>query len=133
MAIILDNAKKILDAGLAKVKAMGVNVSIVVVNGEGNVLLLARMDSAGFLTPDVSLGKAVAAPAFRRSSAAVQKSAENRQSFFAGISTLAHGRFLAGMGGLPVLKDQQILGAVGVSGAKPEEDQAIAQAGIDAL
>jgi glc operon protein GlcG len=99
MAIILDNAKKIMEAGLAKAKAMGVNVSIVVVNGEGNVLLLARIDGAGFLTPDIALGKAVAAAAFRRSSAEVQKSAENRQAFFAGISTLAHGRFLAGMGG----------------------------------
>ena len=129
----LDDARKIVDAGLAKAKGMGVKVSIVVVNEEGHIISLVRMDGAGFLTPDIAVGKAVAAAAFKRSSAEIQKSAETRQAFFAGISTLAHGRFLAGMGGLPILRGQEVLGAVGVSGAKPEEDQEIAKASIDAF
>jgi uncharacterized protein GlcG (DUF336 family) len=37
------------------------------------------------------------------------------------------------MGGLPILRGQEVLGAVGVSGAKPEEDQEIAKTGIEAL
>jgi len=133
MAIKYDDAKKIIDVGLSKAKEMGLIVSIAVVNEEGHVISLARMDGAGFLSPDIALGKAGAAAAFKRPTAEIQTVAESRQAFFSGISTLAHGRFLAGMGGLPILKDKQLLGAVGVSGAKPEQDQEIAQEGINAL
>ncbi len=133
MAVKLDDARKIIDAGLAKAKEMGVTISIVVVNDEAHVISLSRMDGAGFLTPDIALGKAGAAAAFKRSSAEIQTAAESRQAFFSGIATLAHGHFLAGMGGLPILKDKQVLGAVGVSGAKPEQDQEIAQVGINTL
>ncbi len=115
MAIKYDDAKKITDVGLSKAKEMGVIVSIAVVNEEGRVVSLSRMDGAGFLTPDIALGKAGAAAAFKRSSADIQTAAETRQAFFSGIATLAHGHFLAGMGGLPILKDKQVLGAVGVS------------------
>lgn len=133
MALTLSDARKIMDGALAKANQKGVKVSIAVVNGEGHVITLSRMDGAGFLTPDIALGKAIAAAAFKRSSAEIQKSAETRQAFFAGISTLSHGRFLAGMGGLPMMQGSEVLGAVGVSGAKPEEDQEIAKAGIDSL
>ncbi|MFQ5853408.1 MAG: heme-binding protein [Candidatus Binatia bacterium] len=133
MAMNLDDARKIIDAALANAKEKGINISIAVVNEEAHVISLARMDGAGFLTPDIALGKAGAAAAFKRSSAEIQTAAETRQAFFSGISTLAHGRFLAGMGGLPILKNKQVMGAVGVSGARPEQDQEIAQAGINAL
>lgn len=133
MAIKLGDARKIIDAALTKARDMGVNVSIVVVNEEGHLISLCRMDGAGFLTPDIALGKAVAAAAFKRSSAEIQASAESRQAFFSGISTLAHGRFLAGMGGLPVLNNKEVLGAVGVSGAKPEQDEEIARVSISTI
>jgi uncharacterized protein GlcG (DUF336 family) len=133
MAIKYDDAKKIIDVGLSKAKEMGVIVSIAVVNEEGHVISLARMDGAGFLTPDIALGKAGASAGFKRPSADIQTSAETRSAFFSGIATLTHGRFLAGMGGLPIMKDKQLLGAVGVSGAKPEQDQEIAQVGINAI
>jgi glc operon protein GlcG len=133
MAIKYDDAKKIIDVGISKAKEMGVKISIAVLNEEGRVISLSRMDGAGFLTPDIAMGKAGAAAAFKRATAEIQSAAESRGAFFSGISTLAHGHFLAGMGGLPILRDKQVQGAVGVSGAKPEEDQEIAQAGINAL
>lgn len=129
----LGDAKKIIDAALAKASAMGVRVSIAVVSEEGHIVCISRMDGAGFLTPEIALGKAFTAAASKRSTADIQKTAESRATFFAGVSTLAHGRFLAGMGGLPILKGQQITGAVGVSGAKPEEDEEIAQDSIKAV
>jgi len=51
----LDDARKIIDAGLAKAKEIGVNISIVVVNEEAHVISLSRMDGAGFLTPDIAV------------------------------------------------------------------------------
>lgn len=133
MSINLADARKIIDGSVVKAKEMGIKVSIVVVNAEGHVISLSRMDGAGFLTPDIALGKAIAAAAFKRSSAEVQASAQGKPAFYAGISTLAHGRFLAGMGGLLIVKDKEIRGAVGVSGGKPEQDQETAKAGIETL
>lgn len=133
MSVTLSDAGRIINTAVEKAKGMGVRVSIVVVNAEGNIISLSRMDGAGFLTPDIALGKAIASAAFKRSSADVQASADKKPAFYAGISTLAHGRFLAGMGGLPIEKDKQAIGAVGVSGGKPEQDQEVAAAGIAAL
>jgi len=65
MAVTLGDARKIIDSGIAKANQMGVKVSIVVVNEEGHIISLSRMDGAGFLTPDIALGKAIAAAAFK--------------------------------------------------------------------
>jgi uncharacterized protein GlcG (DUF336 family) len=133
MAIALADAGRIINTAVGKATEMGIRVSVVVVNEEGRIISLSRMDGAGFLTPDIALGKAVAAAAFKRSSADIQASAETKPAFYAGISTLANGRFLAAMGALPIVKDKQVLGAVGVSGGKPEQDQEVAKEGIAIL
>lgn len=133
MSVTLADAGRIVEGAVAKAKEIGIKVSVVVVNEEGNIISLSRMDGAGFLTPDIALGKAVASAAFKRSSADIQASADGKPAFYAGISTMANGRFLAGMGALPILKDKQVLGAVGVSGGKPEQDQEVAKKGIEVL
>ena len=46
---------------------------------------------------------------------------------------MANGKFLASMGAVPVLSDKQVIGAVGVSGGKPEQDEEVAKAGTASL
>ncbi|HWO42402.1 MAG TPA: heme-binding protein [Candidatus Eisenbacteria bacterium] len=133
MSIKLVDARRMIDAAMARANEMGIKVSVAVTNEEGNVISLCRMDGAGFLTPDIALGKAIASAAFKRSSAEVQASADRKPAFYAGISTMANGKFLAGMGAVPVVKDKQVIGAVGVSGGKPEQDEEVAKAGISSL
>jgi uncharacterized protein GlcG (DUF336 family) len=48
-----------------------------------------------------------------------------------GLMAMLGGRMIPGQGGLPVYKENQIIGAVGVSGGTPQEDEEIAQAGIN--
>jgi len=129
----LQEAKKITEAAIAKAQAMGVKVSVAVLDEGGHIVSMNRMDGAGFVTAEIALGKASASAAFKRSSAQLQSMAEGKPTFFSGISTLMHGRFLAGQGALPILKDPECLGAVGVSGARSDQDEEIAQAGINAL
>jgi glc operon protein GlcG len=129
----LQDARKITEAGIAKAEEMGVKVSVVVLDEGGHIVSINRMDGAGFVTAEIALGKASASAAFKRSSAQLQTMAEGKPTFFSGIATLMHGRFLAGQGALPILKNQECLGAVGVSGAKSDEDEEIAQAGINAF
>ncbi len=129
----LESAKALIDVGIVKARELGVKVAIVVLDAGGHVISIERMDDAGFLTPEMAYGKAFAAVAFRRSSAEVQTLAEAKPTFFSGVSVMTQGRFLSGMGALPILKQERCLGAVGVSGAKAEQDQEIAQACIQAL
>jgi uncharacterized protein GlcG (DUF336 family) len=129
----LQDARKITEASIAKAKEMGVKVSVAVLDEGGHIVSINRMDGAGFVTAEIALGKASASAAFKRSSAQLQTMAEGKPTFFSGISTLMHGRFLAGQGALPILKGQECLGAVGASGAKSDEDEEIAQAGINSI
>src|SRR5690349_12506011 len=119
MDLTYKEARRIADACLEKSEAMGLKVSVAVINAEGRLIFVARMDESGYLTPDIAIGKASAAASFRRPSSEVQIGAEKRTAFYSGISVLAGGRFLAGMGGLPIRKNGKLVGAVGVSGAKP--------------
>jgi glc operon protein GlcG len=133
MNLTYKEARKIGDACIEKSEAMGLKVSVAVINAEGRLSFVARMDESGYLTPDIAIGKASAAASFRRPSSEVQVGAEKRTAFYSGISVITGGRFLAGMGGLPIRKDGRLVGAVGVSGAKPEEDVIIAEAGLKTL
>ena len=129
----LESARVLTDVGIAKAGKLGVKVAIVVLDAGGHIISIERMDDAGFLTPEMAYGKAFASAAFRRSSAEVQKLAEAKPTFFSGVSTMTQGRFLSGMGALPILKEGRCLGAIGVSGAKAEQDEEIAQSCIQAL
>ena len=129
----LESALVVTDVGRAKARELGVRVTIAVLDAGGHVISIERMNDAGFLTPEMAYGKAFAAVAFRRSSAEVQKLAEAKPTFFSGVSAMTQGRFLSGSGALPILKQGRCLGAVGVSGAKAEQDEEIAQACIQAL
>lgn len=87
-----------------QVKAMRGNVSIVVVNGEKHVLLLAHIDSAGFLTPRICHRKGGCGRGLWTQFGRDPESIENRQAFFAGILNAGSWPVACGMGGLPVLK-----------------------------
>ncbi len=83
--------------------------------------MIMTLESARAVT-DAGIAKAFGAVAFRRSSAEVQKLAEAKPTFFSGVSAMTQGRLLFSMGALPILKEERCLGAVGVSGAKAEQD-----------
>ena len=129
----LKNSKTIVDMGIVKAQELGVKVAIAVLDAGGHLILIERMDDAGFLSPEIAYGKAFASVAFKRSSAEIQTLSETKPTFFSSVSTMTHGRFLPGMGALPILQEDLCLGAIGVSGAKAAQDEEIAKACIKAF
>ena len=104
-------------------------VSIAVVDDGGHLLWLQRLDGAAPLSPHIAPAKAHTAALGRRESKVYEDVINGgRVSFLSAPD-------LKGMleGGVPILKDGQCLGAVGVSGVKSTEDAQIARAGIAAL
>lgn len=117
-----------LEAGEAAARAAGARVSIAVVDEGGHLLGFARMDEVHTGTVDVSLAKARCAAGFRR------PTRELAQSLAAGMTALLTlPGWLAIPGGVPLRIEGQVAGAVGVSGASPDTDDAIAQASERAL
>ena len=128
--ITLDSAKKVMAAAEAEAVANSWTVVIYIVDSGGNVVMLQRMDNTQYGSLVVAEGKARTALNFRRPSKAFQ-------DLIAGGGP-AHGyltfnHITAVQGGLPVIIDGKIIGAIGVSGVTSAQDEQIASAGIKAI
>jgi uncharacterized protein GlcG (DUF336 family) len=123
-----DGALGLLNAALLRAKADGLSVAVCVCDMQGHVLASARMDG---VTPPI-LGfaedKAFTAATMRRSTSAFAERMASSPSLTLGLSTRA--RLLPWGGGLPVVYQGQVIGGIGVSGAKDVEDIACAQAAL---
>ena len=109
---------------------IGVAMSLAVVDAGGHLVALARMDGAPFLTTEIATGKAFTAAAFKAPSADVAKRFEGRAQFTASIGVVSQGRFMLGMGGVPVVVDGEVVGAIGASGGTGEQDVAVVEAAL---
>lgn len=105
------------------------NVSISIVDETGNLLTMKRMDGAAPLTANISLEKAKCSAISRRPSKLYEDMLKNGRFGFLSISTL-NGIL---EGGEPIMYQDQLVGAVGVSGVQSFEDAEIAQHAIQAF
>ena len=119
-----DEATTMLEAALAAARAAGVAVTVGVVDAGGALLVLIRMDGARAYTVDLATRKA-------RTSAAIGISTAMLETMYAGKPSPAEVMTIPG--GIPVLHDTGCAGAIGVSGATTQLDEAIAKAGLAAL
>jgi len=127
--VTLTTAIECIDKGLAKAQEMGFLVAIAVVDEAGHLVACHRMDGALWVTPEIARAKANAAAAFRASTQDLEARFSARQLFAGNVAALDGYQFVFGKGGVPLLEDGRLLGAVGVSGAVPaENDHVIAVA-----
>jgi glc operon protein GlcG len=121
-------ARKIIAAAEAEATARDVGVVMVVVDSSGTIIELARMDTAQVASVNVGIGKARTAAIYRR------PSRDFEEQIRAGrIAALALADATPLQGGVPVLVNGKVVGAVGVSGDTPQVDEAIAIAGAAAV
>jgi uncharacterized protein GlcG (DUF336 family) len=129
--LVLEVAEVKAIAAAAEAEALKNNwaVSICIVDDGGHMLSFLRLDGAAPVSAHIAPGKAVTAAMGRRESKAYEDMINGgRVSFLSapGLEALLEG-------GVPIIKDGQCLGAVGVSGVKSTEDAQIAKAGIAAI
>jgi uncharacterized protein GlcG (DUF336 family) len=121
-------AMQLVTAALAHAGREKLSVAVCVCDPQGHVLACARMDG---VTPPI-LGfaedKAFTAATMRRSTEAFAERMASSPSLTLGLSTRA--RLLPWGGGLPVVHQGQVVGGIGVSGARDFEDIACAQAAL---
>lgn len=123
-ALTLEGAKKIAAVAEAKAKAEGARVVIAVVDEGGSLLLLQRLDDTQVASVNVGIDKARTAAIYRRPSKVFEDQVRNGR-----VSALALHGAVALQGGVPIIVGGSVIGAIGVSGETPSQDEAIAIAG----
>ncbi len=130
-ALTLDEARRISAAAEARAAALGCSVSITIVDGGGHIRVQNRMDGTRFGTLAVSASKAVTAAAFGVPTKILTELTQPGQSLY-GFSDAAGGRIAVFGGGVPIVRDDAVDGAIGISGGSVEQDVDIADAGAAA-
>ena len=126
--IDLSMAQKIFEGAHKKSSELSANFCISIVDPRGDLIMFVREDGAPWRSVFISQGKAAASAAFMQSSGKLAEGGPN--PIHKGLMSMLGGRMIPGQGGLPVYDGQTIIGAVGVSGGTPQEDEIIASAGI---
>lgn len=125
--------REFIQAVSAKALEMKVPVAIAVVNAEGHLLALERMDDAGFITPDIATSKAFTVAAFRSMSprfpdglAIQQWFKERNPQMLINASIFTGGKVVVSGGCAPIFKGDEMVGAYGVSGGTSDQDEVMA-------
>src|ERR1044071_7726710 len=122
--LTLEAAKTVVAAAEAEAVKRGSTVVIVVVDDGGHVLLLERLNDSEVASVDVGIGKARTAAIFRRPSKEFEDQIREGR-----VAALALPGATPLQGGVPLVAGGQVVGAIGVSGNTPQEDEDIAKAG----
>lgn len=119
---------QILDAAQKEADSNGWAVTIAVADDGGHLLALRRLDGAAPFSADVATQKA-------RSAAVGRKETQVFEEMINGGRTAFVSAPLQGLlsGGVPVIVDGQVVGSVGISGVKPDQDVQVAKAGVGAI
>jgi len=122
--LTLNATKKIAAAAEAEAAKRGATVVIAIVDDGGHLVLLERLDDTQVASVDVGIGKARTAAIFRRPSKFFEDQIREGR-----VAALALPGATPLQGGIPIVVDGKVLGAIGVSGNSPQEDEEIAKAG----
>lgn len=126
------DARVMIAGATKKAEELGIPMCIAVVDESGYLLGFERMDGGKPLSTHLAQDKAFTAAISKKSTEAYNEICVPG-SLSNGINTAMGGRFSIVGGGIPVMVDGALVGAIGISGGRPEEDIQCAEAGIAAL
>lgn len=107
-------------------------ITVAVVDAGGFLVALERQDGARPMTPSIATSKAYSAAVMQRPSNMLKPWSESDPTFFSQVARMGMYPIVATDGGLTIKRDGEILGGLGVSGGRPEEDQAICEGALTA-
>jgi uncharacterized protein GlcG (DUF336 family) len=123
----LQIAETAVRAAQEKAKALGSPMTVTVVDESGRLVLAARGDGTGFLSPETSRAKAMAAVAFKRPTKELAELVA-QGGFWTIVPTVLQGQILPTLGGTPIVRGGKVIGAIG-GGGTGAQDQECADAG----
>ena len=132
--LVLDAARRIADAAITHARANSYKpLTVAVLDAGGHLLAFLREDESGILRPQIAIGKAWGALGMGCNSRALAERAQAHGAFIGAIATASDGRVVPSAGGVLIRNEAgAIIGAVGVSGDMPDNDELSAIHGIEA-
>lgn len=131
-SVTLPEARTIIAAATAKAEEIGQPMNIAVVCAGGHLLAFERMQGAWLGSVDIAQKKAWTSRAFDIETGTLGTLSQSGDQFF-GIHASNDGKVMIFAGGVPLIRDGKVVGAIGVSGGLGAQDQAVAEAGAKAL
>jgi uncharacterized protein GlcG (DUF336 family) len=131
-SITLEEARTVIAAAEQKAQEIGQPMDIAVVDAGGNLKAHVRMDGAFIGSIDISINKAFTSIAFETQTKDLAPQTQSGQPLF-GINTTNNGRIVIFPGGIPLVRNGEVVGAIGVSTGTVEQDQEVAEAGAAAF
>jgi uncharacterized protein GlcG (DUF336 family) len=129
LRITLDIAKVLLEAAEKRSKELGLAEDIAIVDEGANLIAFHRMDNARIAGIEIAINKAWTSVAMRMPTANLAQAAQSGGPAY-GINTTNQGRIIILGGGIPLQRDGQIVGGIGVSGGTSSQDVEVANAAI---
>jgi uncharacterized protein GlcG (DUF336 family)/DNA-binding winged helix-turn-helix (wHTH) protein len=130
--LTLAEAKQILSGAEARAESLGIAYNIAVVDAGGHLLAFSRQDGALIGSIELAIDKASTARIFDKATSSLATLAQSGKPLF-GIQESNDGKVVIFGGGIPIMFDGNIIGAVGASAGTVEQDIAVAEAGAAAL
>jgi uncharacterized protein GlcG (DUF336 family) len=130
--ITLKEAQTIISAAEHKAQQMGQPMNIAVMDAGRNLVAFHRMDGAWVASIDIAIDKAFTSAGRGLTTRKIGEMAQPGQPLF-GINTTNGGRIVIFAGGIPLMRDGEVVGAIGVSGGAVDEDHEVAEAGVAAF
>jgi uncharacterized protein GlcG (DUF336 family) len=131
-SLTLEQAEAVVTAAKEKAADIGVPMNIAVVDAGNNLTAFARQDGAWLGSIAIAQDKAFTARAFDAATHELYEKTQPGGSLY-GIGVSNDGRVITFPGGIPLTDDDEIVGAIGVSGGEVEQDQQVAEAGAKAF
>ena len=129
----LSQASEIVDAALSQARELDLRpLTITVLDPGGHPIVVKREDGAGILRPQIAHAKAWGCLGTGHGGAAGARHATRDPAFFAALAAISEGRIASSRGGALIRDaDGALLGAIGVSGDRPDNDETVAVAGVE--
>jgi uncharacterized protein GlcG (DUF336 family) len=127
--VSLEQARTLINAAIAESKKRGWKMNVAVVDSGGNLVAFERMDNAQLASIEIAMHKARAAAKYRRETKIFENAIQ--LSTFHYITTLDD--VIASRGGIPLIENGKMIGAIGCSGGTGSQDEAVCKAGAASL
>ncbi len=131
-SVTLEEAQRIIEAAREKAREIGQPMNVAVVDNGRDLKAFARMEDAWLGSINIAIDKAFTSASFLMPTQDLAEMTQPGQPLY-GLETTNAGRVVNFAGGIPLERDGEVAGAIGVSGGTVDQDQEVAEAGLAAF
>ena len=131
-SILLEEAEGVIQAARQKAEDIGQPMNVAVVDNGRDLKAFARMEDAWLGSIDIAINKAFTSASFLMPTEDLTEMTQPGQPLY-GLEATNNGRVVIFAGGIPLMRDGEVAGAIGVSGGTVDQDQEVAEAGVAAF